>query len=82
MTDGHKIGVGEEGIITAIANLFRSNGDGLRAQLRAMGVAKGHAEQLEAEMDKGKIVILASTGVTFDGESIDKNISYFGYFPM
>jgi len=82
LTDGHKIGVAEEGILTATANFFRSTGDELRAKLRAMGVSKEHAEQLEALMDKGKIVILTWSGTTYDGDSFDRNIAYYGYLPM
>jgi hypothetical protein len=81
-TDGHKIGVAEEGILTVTANLFRSTGDELRAKLRAMGVSKEHAEELESLMDKGKIVILAWSGTTYDGDSFDENIGYYGYIPM
>lgn len=82
LTDGQKIGIAEEGILTATANLFRSTGDELRAKLRAMGVSKAHAEQLEAEMDKGKIVILTWIGTTYDGDSYDQNIAYYGYYPL
>ncbi|HEY0828819.1 MAG TPA: general stress protein, partial [Bacilli bacterium] len=76
-TDGHKIGVAEEGIITATTNLFRSTGDELRAKLRAMGVSKERAEQLEAEMDQGRIVILASngSGIPYEGDQFDENIT-------
>jgi hypothetical protein len=81
-TDGQEIGIAEEGILTATANLFRSTGDELRAKLRAMGVSKGHAEQLESEMDKGKIVILTWVGTTYDGDSFDQNIAYYGYIPL
>jgi hypothetical protein len=65
-----------------IANFFRSNGDELRAKLRAMGVSKEHAEQLEALMDKGKIIILTWSGTTYDGEKFDRKIAYYGYIPM
>lgn len=64
-TDANEIGIAEEGIITATANLFRSNGDELRAKLRSVGVSKEHAEQLESEMDKGKIVVLTWSGTIY-----------------
>jgi hypothetical protein len=75
-TDTHKIGVAEEGVLTAIANLFRSTGDGLRAKLTAMGVSKEHADRLEKEMDNGKIVILAWSGTAYDGDKYDDSIQY------
>jgi hypothetical protein len=81
-TDGNEIGILEEGILTAVGNLFRSEGDELRAKLRSMGVSKEHAEQLEAEMDKGIIVVLAWSGTTYDNDNFDPNIGYFGYVPM
>jgi hypothetical protein len=80
--DVHKIGVANEGILSATANLFRSNGDELRAKLRAMGISKEHAEELEDLMDKGKIVILTWNGKTYDGDSFDENIAFYGYIPM
>jgi hypothetical protein len=75
-TDANKIGVAEEGVLTAIANLFRSTGDGLRAKLTAMGVSKEHANLLEKDMDNGKIVILAWSGTTYYDDKHDDNIRY------
>jgi hypothetical protein len=81
-TDASEIGIAEEGIITATANLFRSTGDELRAKLRSVGVSKEHAEQLEIEMDKGKIIVLTWSGTIYDNDNFDPNIGYFGYVPM
>jgi hypothetical protein len=81
-TDANEIGIAEEGIITATANLFRSTGDELRAKLRSVGVSKEHAEQLEAEMDTGKVIVLTWSGTTYDDDNFDPNIGYFGYVPM
>src|SRR5690554_2505676 len=64
-TDANPIGITEEGPITAIANLFRSRGDELRAKLRSMGVEEEQAKLLEAEMDRGIIVILAWDGKVY-----------------
>jgi hypothetical protein len=75
-TDTNKVGIAEEGVLTAIANLFRSTGDGLRAKLTAMGVSKEHADRLEKEMDNGKIVILAWSGTTYVGDKYDESIQY------
>jgi hypothetical protein len=76
-TDANEIGIAEEGFITAVGNLFRSSGDELRAKLRSMGVSDEHAEQLEKEMDNGKIVILAWSGDTYTDNGYDKDISFY-----
>ena len=76
-TNSNRIGIAEEGIITAIANLFRSQGDELRAKLRSMGVSKEYAEKLEMDMDRGKIIILAWSGEFFEGEQYDPMIHYY-----
>jgi hypothetical protein len=76
-TDAEKIGILEEGPITAIANLFRSRGDELRAKLRSVGISKEHAEQLERELDKGLVVIVAWGGTLFDNNDYDRQITYY-----
>jgi hypothetical protein len=78
-TKANPIGIIEEGVITALANLFRSRGDELRAKLRSMGVSKEQSELLETEMDYGKIVILAWGGKMYADEEYDPNISYYPY---
>lgn len=79
-TNTNTIGLVEEGVITAIANLFRSHGDELRAKLRSMGISKEHAEKLEAEMDRGKIVILAWDNQVYDDDQFNPLIEY--YYPF
>ena len=61
-TDAQMIGIAEEGVLTTVANFFRSTGDELRAKLLSMGVSEEKSEQLESEMDQGKIIIIAWTG--------------------
>lgn len=83
--DSNEIGLVEEGVLVAVANLFRSTGNELRAKMRSMGVTSEHAEHLEEEMDKGKIVILAWKGTTYDESSFDENITFDStdsYTPM
>ncbi len=83
--EGNEIGLAEEGILNAVANLFRSTGSELRAKMRSMGVSSEQAEHLEEEMDKGKIVILAWKGTTYDESSFDENITFDprdSYTPM
>jgi hypothetical protein len=84
-TDANQVGLAEEGVLTAIANLFRSTGDGLRAKLTSMGVSKEHANRLEKEMDNGKIVILAWSGTTYYDDKHDDSIQYltpYGSAPL
>jgi hypothetical protein len=81
-TVGHGIGTAEEGVLTTIANLFRSTGDGLCAKLRAMGVSKEQAERLESEMERGLIVVLGWTGMTYHEDNYDERVSYFDYMPI
>lgn len=74
-----EIGLKEEGMFTAIANLFRSQGDELRAKMRSMGVSEPYADALEKELDRGKIVILAWRGVPYEpvGPEYDRDIQYY-----
>lgn len=57
--DAQKIGAAEEGVFNAIANVFRSQGDELRAKLKALDLSEAEAGRLERELDEGKIVVLA-----------------------
>ncbi len=50
--------------------------------MRSIGVSKPHAEQLEKEIDKGKILILTWTGITYTYDSFDQNIAYYGFIPF
>lgn len=69
----------EEGIINTIANFFRSQGDELRAKLRSMGISKEHAEKLEAEMDRGKIVIIAWDKERYEGDDYNPLVSFYPF---
>lgn len=59
-TGAEQITMAEEGVLTSIANLFRSRGDELRAKMRSLGVPDVEAGRLESELDKGKILVLAT----------------------
>lgn len=56
--DINTISVEEEGLLTTMANLFRSRGDELRAKLIATGLTKLEADMYEAELDRGKVLLL------------------------
>jgi hypothetical protein len=76
-TDTSEIGMIDEGVLTAIANLFRSQGDGLRAKMRSMGIRKRDAERFESELDKGRILLIAWGGnLNFDPAEGDPDIVY------
>ncbi|OCT11751.1 hypothetical protein A8709_28165 [Paenibacillus pectinilyticus] len=59
-TNAQQITMSEVGVLTSIANLFRSRGDELRAKMRSLGVPDVESGRLESELDKGKILVLAT----------------------
>jgi hypothetical protein len=76
-TDTHEIGMIDEGVFNAVANLFRSQGDALRAKMVSMGIGPQHAGDLEAELDKGRILLNAWGGnLAFDPDKGDPNIVF------
>jgi hypothetical protein len=54
------IGVGEQGVLDSIANVFRSRGDELRSKLESLGLSAAAAARCEEEMDHGKVIVVAS----------------------
>ncbi|WP_159888175.1 general stress protein [Paenibacillus puerhi] len=58
LTDANTIGMMEEGVATAFANLFRSRGDQLRAKIESFGISAAEAGRLESELDKGRVLVL------------------------
>ncbi|NOU91555.1 hypothetical protein GC102_38385 [Paenibacillus sp. LMG 31460] len=76
-TGAEQITMAEEGVLTSIANLFRSRGDELRAKMRALGVPDVEAGRLESELDKGKILVLATPSNevrAYNGEDFQRTI--------
>jgi hypothetical protein len=57
--DTNKIGVSEEGMFDTVANLFRTRGDALRNKIESMGFNQNEAIMYEAELDKGKVLVMA-----------------------
>ncbi|GAB6992145.1 YflT domain-containing protein [Paenibacillus pini] len=78
-TNTEQIGMNEEGVGTAIANIFRSRGDELRAKMRSMGISEEEANRLEEEMDTNKIVVIAWGGKEFNNDDFDSTITYYPY---
>ncbi|WP_028549937.1 general stress protein [Paenibacillus sp. UNC451MF] len=58
LMDTNKVGLYEEGIANTFANLFRSRGDQLRSKMHSLGLTKDEADHFEAELDKGKILVM------------------------
>jgi hypothetical protein len=72
-----KIGLDEEGFGVAIANIFRSRGDQLRAKLKSMGFSEMETEHLETEMENDKIVVIAWGGIQYTEDNYDPLIYYY-----
>lgn len=79
-TDAENIGVAEEGFGTAIANIFRSTGDELRAKMRSLGISKTDAERLERDMDRDKILVIAWSGTEYTGDDYDPAVYYYPHY--
>ncbi|RFU67966.1 general stress protein [Bacillus sp. V59.32b] len=62
-TDTEAIGMKEQGILDSVGNMFKSRGDELRTKMSSLGLTKTEAEQYEKDLDKGKVVLVASNDV-------------------
>ncbi|MGC4379375.1 general stress protein [Fictibacillus sp. Mic-4] len=51
------IGIKEEGLSTAVKNVFNSKGDELRNKMEEMGLSQYEAEEYERKLDEGKILL-------------------------
>ena len=56
----NEVGLGEQGVFEAVANVFRSRGDELRSKLESLGLSAAAAERCEEKMDQGKVIVVAS----------------------
>ncbi|WP_419882435.1 general stress protein [Peribacillus sp. B-H-3] len=59
-TDTESVGVKEQGLLDSVGNLFKSRGDELRNRMGNLGLTETEAAQYEKELDKGKVVLVAS----------------------
>ncbi|WP_409296164.1 general stress protein [Peribacillus sp. SCS-26] len=48
------------GLFGSIKNVFSSRGDELRNKMQTLGLTEAEADQYEKELDKGKVVLVAS----------------------
>lgn len=62
------IGVEEQGLGTAIGNIFREQGDELRTKLQQFGYTEVESEQLEEKLDEGKVLLLIDTDQAYRNE--------------
>ncbi|KUP04987.1 general stress protein [Bacillus coahuilensis m2-6] len=62
-THTQDIGIKEQGFFETFGNYFKKRGDELRSKMRAVGMTQTEAEQYEEELDKGKLVVVASKEV-------------------
>ncbi|PSL40387.1 heat induced stress protein YflT [Planomicrobium soli] len=58
--DTESVGVKEQGFLNGMKNITNSRGDELRAKMAAVGLSDQEAEEYEEELDKGKLVIIAT----------------------
>lgn len=59
-TDTGAVGLGEQGILNTVSNVFRKRGDELRAKFEAVGLTEDEAEKYEKVLDGGQVVIVAT----------------------
>lgn len=57
--DASEVGIKEEGMFDALANMFRSRGDELRAKITSLGFTEAEADFYEKELDLGKVLVIA-----------------------
>ena len=55
--DVNTIGLKEEGLGTALSNVFESRGDELRNKMTELGLSDVEADQYEKKLDMGKILL-------------------------
>lgn len=58
----------EKGMMDTVANIFKSRGNELRSHFENLGLTSAEAEQYEEELDKGKIVIVATLNKLSESE--------------
>lgn len=59
-TETDDMGIKEQGLFDSIGNIFKSRGDELRSKFESLGLSKQEADQYEVELDKGRLVLVAT----------------------
>lgn len=57
-TDANQISMAEEGVLSSVANVFRSRGEEIRSKLQAIGITEAEAERYEEELDQGRVLVI------------------------
>ncbi|WP_010649658.1 general stress protein [Oceanobacillus massiliensis] len=58
--DTNTIGMKEMELSSAVGNMFNSQGDELRTKLEDMGFSEAESENLEEDLDDGKILLMVT----------------------
>lgn len=58
--NANQIGIEEEGLATAVGNIFRRKGDELREKLKQFGYTQEESAELENKLDAGKILLFVN----------------------
>ncbi|QHT63745.1 general stress protein [Paenibacillus lycopersici] len=56
----NEIGMKEEGMFNAMANVFKSRGDEIRSKLTSIGLSDMEAERYEEELDRGRVLVITN----------------------
>jgi hypothetical protein len=59
-THTEKVGLTEQGLLESLGNVFKSRGDELRDKMTSIGLSQSEANLFEEELDKGRLVLVAS----------------------
>lgn len=60
VSGSNEVGLKEEGLFGALANMFRSRGDELRSKIASLGFSEAEADFYEKELDLGKVLVIAT----------------------
>lgn len=52
------IGISEEGLGSAMGNMFKKKGDELRTKLKEIGFSQDEASDFERDLDEGKVLLI------------------------
>ncbi|NHM30150.1 general stress protein [Neobacillus terrae] len=55
-----EMGIGDQGLMNSIGNMFKKRGDELRSQFEALGLSQQEADTYEKELDNGRLVLVAA----------------------
>lgn len=58
--DAHEVGIHEEGLGTAVGNIFRKKDEKLRTKFKELEFPQDEINKLEEKLEQGKIILLIS----------------------